>query len=1588
MQDIFGNRILKYTDDNIKVIRSLVSTSQFGEYSGAEVSGSLPETTPDYILTKVISEGEVLEQFTDLPYEVVEGDIQVDLATALRNKGYSTGMFDVEMSFHRNVVGSNLDEIEVGTNDNKLFVKEISQKRVELRLNPVAVSQLIYDQQVAFGDYDPATSTANTVTNPQLSDNAGQVDEEGTPLTQTIDFELNIGGYVLPIINKVLDYIANPESPYDLLVKLEDKLPAEIKKNEVCWISRTLAERFTTRIILEASTESSEPYNQLAPANFTVRTGTVRGSTTGFESFDDLLGAEDEQKTRIINQYLSGSLQGIDLAIDHRKYENFIQFSSAEERLRSFVHKLQQIEYYETKIAEVSTDYQTITAYTASSNVTGSDFFLSNKTKWTNKRNDILGTFDHYDRYLYYESSSYESSSFGEFTPSTWPKDNSTKPYTLAPTTSSAALEWLGNIHSADGEGKGQLHSASLFDTLNSAALRNTIPQYLINDPANDSYKLFVDMAGQHYDILLNYIRGLGKLHDRDEGLDTGLSKDTISELLTSYGWNPQLGFNVDELWKYVLGTDNSGSYQATEPDGTSVIFNQSESLPRDEISKEILNRLLNNLPYIYKTKGTERSIRALTNCYGIPDTILDINEYGGPSRDKNVNVKHKRRKFSYALQFDGDDSQISVPWHPVTGSDGFSGWPVHQEIRINCSGSGVKRNQSILATSMSSDTGFRTLDTFSTASAGWNLWMEHTGSYSASSDYGRLHFYITGSAETGDSPATASLTFDTAAQGGKLTISSLTHLAAPGAAGTTRTKTYIAMTSSVVNGSLASGNVQFSASATLGEMANNFAAAVTHSNGHGNRFIASVVGAKVTLTQAISGSAGNLPLSQSDNFNGIVAGNVPAAFVAGKDLPGRMLSASTDWVPLYNGDWWNIGLNTTTGIEPHTTRSGAPNVSFQITAKLAADHADGKVTHSGSAEINLTHITSQSYLRAWTYNKSIATNNESAVFIGGVNDSEWVSHGILNKFSGSMQEYSQYTERLEDDILDIHTLAPSAIVGNHYTSSYDTLIRRFPMGTDLNNLNHNTFTIISSSHPQQSNTSYVGLGSSTFSSHGSASGFTDTDNYETVDEYYFTTMPDIIGERPISNKIRIEDNTLTSQSLQPIFTGISVETSSFDTHPLDSNRLSIGLSPSQNINLDIAYQFGNLSFDDFVGDPRDEWKSEYTTLSTVQDAYFKKFSGAYNVGAFSRLLKFFDKSLWQQIESLVPARANAFVGLIIEPTILERSKVKRTKPSFQNLYYTASVSVSCAHTATVPSTTTVKDSGSLSTAAFATLDDNVELFVNDSGYSYKEQGSIYKYGVNTGSGAYETTQSVEMYGVLTSVTSSRISTTWQDLDKFFFHPSSSGQDRHMEAAYSAAADNFYSSSRKFAEVQDFRPTQLKNLYYDGVKIFSELVGHATASGTGSVYLTFPSHVASGSRYIETNATPDGQPVIEVFTVNPNTVVVGGTPGQVSQVPSAVNNLTLANLTMAPPAITLATGKGGIAGVTAAVSTAKGVSSTNAISVVSTPPSPPSPYVPVATPAKTSGATTTTTSAKSATVSTAAKSSTPSAPVSYAKGKS
>ena len=50
-------------------------------------------------------------------------------------------------------------------------------------------------------------------------------------------------------------------------------------------------------------------------------------------------------------------------------------------------------------------------------------------------------------------------------------------------------------------------------------------------------------------------------------------------------------------------------------------------SIAKENITKEIYKRLYHNAPYLLNNKGTERGIRALMNCYGLPSTILNIKE-------------------------------------------------------------------------------------------------------------------------------------------------------------------------------------------------------------------------------------------------------------------------------------------------------------------------------------------------------------------------------------------------------------------------------------------------------------------------------------------------------------------------------------------------------------------------------------------------------------------------------------------------------------------------------------------------------------------------------------------------------------------------------------------------------------------------------------------------------------------------------------------------------------------------------------------------------------------------------------------------
>ena len=161
--------------------------------------------------------------------------------------------------------------------------------------------------------------------------------------------------------------------------------------------------------------------------------------------------------------------------------------------------------------------------------------------------------------------------------------------------------------------------SASLYDKNNQNNLINTLPFHIKENTDNEQYHLFLDMVGQHFDTIWAYIKHLTQITARREKPNEGVPRDLIYHVVQSMGHELDLGSNVLELWEYALGSDATGSFK----------YDSRESY--EDMSKETWRRIGNNLPYILKHKGTSRSIKALLSCYGVPQTILRIREYGGP---------------------------------------------------------------------------------------------------------------------------------------------------------------------------------------------------------------------------------------------------------------------------------------------------------------------------------------------------------------------------------------------------------------------------------------------------------------------------------------------------------------------------------------------------------------------------------------------------------------------------------------------------------------------------------------------------------------------------------------------------------------------------------------------------------------------------------------------------------------------------------------------------------------------------------------------------------------------------------------------
>lgn len=596
------NRVIdevnKYSEEDNSLIPSREYQRNFGEPNDY-VEAHIYSRGEDLLLSDYRYKGYQIPPEINLSVTPVVNHLTFDPATHLQSLDYTVGDYTVVYKVYRKRIFDLAEKI--------FYIKEVSSDRTELRI------------------------VSNLVSNDTVEQNTLALISEIEQSLFFKDFLLNFGdNKVVTAVNIALDKNTNP---YSIIVKLYEPLPEEFGTKSSLWFVEELSNpiKFEVSLALDPIAEEVE---FLWPTNFDINLDADQAISSDYQNLTTVYSSDSlTYYQNIVNRLKNDS---IDINVDYSDFSNFIHFSSAVERLSNFYYKLEKIEEYNQNIATL----QTVPNYTSSS-------VNTNVQSLKNSVTGIIEKFDGYERYLYYVSES-----------NSWPKTGTYPNYTLAPTTSSLAIEWLGSFDEDSVNYGGMLLTASLYDLSNQDNLTFSVPEFISGDEQNSAYLLFLNMIGQQFDNIWIYIKAIKDLNKADNSFKEGISKDMVYTALRSLGVKLYNNNTNENIFNYLIG-NTSGSYNIT----ASAIPTSGE-----DHSKELFKRIYHNLPYLLKSKGTNRGIKALVSTFGIPSTILDVKEYGGSDKFSS-SLEYVYDRFSYALRNTGS-ANFDVAWAPLTQND------------------------------------------------------------------------------------------------------------------------------------------------------------------------------------------------------------------------------------------------------------------------------------------------------------------------------------------------------------------------------------------------------------------------------------------------------------------------------------------------------------------------------------------------------------------------------------------------------------------------------------------------------------------------------------------------------------------------------------------------------------------------------------------------------------------------------------------------------------------------------------------------------------------------------------------------------
>ena len=598
-----------YAPSDVSLINTVLVTGNYGapndyiEYFIKDLGGAV--LSSNYYATQYQLDNSIVDPITGTTTQ-----LYLDPETDAKTAGYNRGVVNVKYNFFAKQLISAPDPTQ------NFWIKEISTTRTEIKVARQDLSNTQLSN--AFNEFN-ATLSAN-------------------PYYPT--FYLNFGADIQIIgVNAV--YVEEEGSGY-VIFKLYEPLPTQFDVKSTFWVVTQVAEPAEFNVSINVTPETITDTVPAKGPNFKVNVKNKVGQTTPYYSYESLILTSVTSSYQQLKSMMDE--KGIQINVDYGSFENFIHFSSATERLYNFVYKVQLIE--------------SSSAGLVATNTTTAKVLLQNQIDTT------ITNFDGYEYYLYFTSES-----------TAWPKQTSTQPYNLYSVTSSQVINWLGNVNTVPTATTMSMYwSASYYDDQNKDLLLHATPSYITEDPANGPYLLFLNMIGQHFDNIWIYLKDVTNHYSAENNPFVGISMSQVADALRSFGVQLYTNTSItDNIYYSLFGLNQTGSalpvtssQYATVNVASSSLYplsgskylsaslalppfgeekinryvisfvtgsNPSSSfatLPASQVTNEIYKRLYHNLPYLLKTRGTERGVKALITTFGIPSDILTVHEYGG----------------------------------------------------------------------------------------------------------------------------------------------------------------------------------------------------------------------------------------------------------------------------------------------------------------------------------------------------------------------------------------------------------------------------------------------------------------------------------------------------------------------------------------------------------------------------------------------------------------------------------------------------------------------------------------------------------------------------------------------------------------------------------------------------------------------------------------------------------------------------------------------------------------------------------------------------------------------------------------------